>query len=141
LQKGNSTMARMIFPNLPVKDVAASTAFYEALGFTKNAQFSDERTASMVVDEHIVIMLLEESRWKEFTSKAIPDARTTAEVMLAFSAESKDEVNDLYARGLAAGGSEGGAPQDHGFMMSKSLQDPDGHTIEFVWMDPAAIQG
>lgn len=134
-------MARMIFPNLPVKDIARSTSFYEALGFTKNAQFSDERASSMVVAENIVIMLLEESRWKDFTSKAIPDARTTCEVMLAVSAESKDEVNDLYAKGLAAGGSEGNAPQDHGFMMSKSLQDPDGHILEFFWMDPAVIEG
>jgi len=134
-------MARMIFVNLPVKDVAASTAFYEALGFTKNAQFSDERTASLVVSEHIVIMVLHESRWQEFTSKVIPDAKTAAEVMLALSADSKDEVDDLYTRGLAAGGSEGNPPQDHGFMLSKSLQDPDGHILEFVWMDPAMVQG
>lgn len=134
-------MARMIFPNLPVKDVAASTAFYEALGFTKNPQFSDEHTASLVVDEHIVFMLLEESRWKAFTAKAIPDARTTSEVMLALSAESRQEVDDLYARGLAAGGSAGNPPQDHGFMYGKSLQDPDGHILEFVWMDPAMVEG
>lgn len=134
-------MARMIFPNLPVKDIAVSTAFYEALGFEKNPQFSDERTSSMVVAENIVIMLLEESRWKDFTSKTIADAKTTSEIMLAISAESKEEVDDLYAKGLAAGGSEGNPPQDHGFMMSKSLQDPDGHIFEFVWMDPAAIQG
>ncbi|MGB3327350.1 MAG: VOC family protein [Thermomicrobiales bacterium] len=131
----------MIFPNLPVKDIAASTAFYEALGFTKNAQFSDERTSSMVVSEAIVIMLLEESRWKEFTTKTIPDAKTTSEIMLALSADSKEEVDDLYTKGLAAGGSEGNPPQDHGFMVSKSLQDPDGHILEFVWMDPAAVQG
>lgn len=134
-------MARMIFPNLPVKDIAVSTAFYEALGFEKNPQFSDERTSSMVVAENIVIMLLEESRWKDFTSKTIADAKTTSEIMLAISAESKEEVDDLYAKGLAAGGSEGNPPQDLGFMMSKSLQDPDGHIFEFVWMDPAAIQG
>ncbi|MGC4192027.1 MAG: VOC family protein [Thermomicrobiales bacterium] len=134
-------MARMIFPNLPVKDVAASTAFYEALGFTKNAQFSDDRTASMVVDEHIVIMLLEESRWKEFTTKAIPDGKTSSEVMIALSAESKDEVDGFYTKGLAAGGSEGNPLQDLGFMYGKSVQDPDGHILEFVWMDPAVVQG
>ncbi|MGC4105275.1 MAG: VOC family protein [Thermomicrobiales bacterium] len=134
-------MARMIFPNLPVKDIAASVAFYEALGFTKNAQFSDENTASMVVDEHIVIMLLHESRWKDFTTKAIPDAHATCEVMLAFSTESKDEVDALYTKGLAAGGAEGNPPQDHGFMYGKSVEDPDGHILEFFWMDPATVQG
>lgn len=130
----------MIFPHLPVKNVAASTAFYEALGFTRNAQFSDERVASMVVNEYIVVMLMDEPRWKEFTPKTIPDAKTTAEVMLAFSAESREEVDALYEKGLAAGGSQGGEPQDHGFMFSRGLEDPDGHTIEFVWMDPAMIQ-
>lgn len=131
----------MIFPNLPVKDIAVSTAFYEALGFTKNLQFSDERASSMVVADNIVIMLLDESRWKDFTSKAIPDAKATCEVMLAISAESREEVDAFYEKGLAAGGSEGNAPQDHGFMYGKSLQDPDGHILEFFWMDPSAVEG
>lgn len=139
--KGHDPVARMIFPNLPVKDIAASTAFYEGLGFTKNPQFSDERTSSIVIADNIVIMLLEESRWKDFTSRPIPDAKTTCGVMLAISADSREEVDAFYDKGLAAGGSEGNAPQDHGFMYGKSLQDPDGHILEFVWMDPSAIEG
>ena len=135
-------MPRMIFINLPVADLRRSTAFYEAVGATNNPQFSDETAACMVVSDTIHVMLLTYAKWQTFTSKAIPDAKASAQVLLCLSQESRDDVSAMVDRAVAAGGSADPIPvQDFGFMYGRSFEDPDGHIWELMWMDmPAAAK-
>jgi uncharacterized protein len=132
-------MTQMIFVNLPVTDLEKSKAFYEKVGFTNNPQFTDDTAACMVLSEAINVMLLTHAKWGDFTSKAIPDARSNAQVMLALSADSKDAVNSLVDKAVAAGGAADPTPtQDFGFMFGRSFEDPDGHIWETMWMDMEA---
>lgn len=134
-------MSRMIFVNLPATDLARSRAFYEALGFVNNPQFTDDTAACMVWSEAIFVMILTHEKWAQFTNRPIPDSGSS-EVMLCLSCESRDEVESLNAKGGAAGGTADINPaQDHGFMMSHAVADPDGHVWELMWMDPAAVSG
>ncbi|MBO0984649.1 VOC family protein [Rathayibacter sp. SD072] len=133
-------MPTMIFVNLAVSDLARSRAFYESLGYSINEGFSDENAVSVVISDSIVAMLLTREFFAEFTSKPIIDATTSTEVQLALSAESREEVDSLHAKALAAGAAPAGE-QDHGFMYSKSFDDLDGHHWDFVWMDPEAAAG
>jgi predicted lactoylglutathione lyase len=130
---------RMIFVNLPVKSVAASRAFFGALGFTFNAQFSNENTAAMVIEENIVVMLLEHARFRDFIKGDIGDPAKGVEVLTCLSAGSRAEVEATIAKALAAGGKPWMPPQDHGFMYGHSFLDLDGHVWEVMWMDPAAV--
>jgi predicted lactoylglutathione lyase len=130
---------RMIFVNLPVRDVNASRAFFSAIGFSHNPAFSDDVTACIVISEQIYVMVMEHARFKDFIRQPIGDARKATEVLLALSCESRTEVDDIRAKALAAGGSEWMPSQDHGFMYGASFQDIDGHVWELTWMDPAAI--
>jgi predicted lactoylglutathione lyase len=130
---------RMIFVNLPVKDVQASRKFFGALGFTFNEQFSNENTAAMVIEENIVAMLLEHARFRDFIKGDISDPAKGVEVLTCLSASSRAEVEDTIAKALAAGGKSWMPPQDHGFMYGHSFQDLDGHVWEVMWMDPAAV--
>lgn len=132
---------QMIFVNLPVNDLDASKTFFTELGYSLNAQFSDDNAASVVISDTIVAMLLKKEFYATFTSKEIADATKTSEVLLCLSAESRAKVDELIAKALAAGGTEPREPQDHGFMYGRAFEDLDGHTWEVVWMDPAAIQG
>ena len=133
-------MARMIFVNLPVSSLPASMAFYEALGFSNNPQFTDETAACMVWSEAIYVMLLTHDKWRQFTAKPIVDAHANAQVLLCLSADSRDEVSRLVEQASAAGGKADPTPvQDYGFMFGRSFEDPDGHIWEVMWMDPAAI--
>ena len=132
---------RMIFPNLPVTDLDRAKAFYAGLGFTFNEQFSDERTASVVIEENIVVMLLTRDRFAEFLPGPIGDPAHATSVMFALSVGSRAEADDLLARALASGGKPWQPAQDHGFMYGTSFTDPDGNVWEAVWMDPAAIAG
>lgn len=132
-------MARMIFVNLPVADLDASMAFYKALGFENNPQFTDETAACMVWSEAINVMLLTHAKWRDFTSRPIPPS-TSSEVMLALSCDSREAVDAMTEGAAANGGTADLNPaQDHGFMYSRSLLDPDGHIWEPMWMDPSAI--
>lgn len=132
---------QMIFVNLPVEDIDASRKFYTALGYSINEQFSDESTASVVISDTIIAMLLTKEKYAQFTKKEIADARKSSEVLLALSAESREKVDELVEKALAAGGTVVGDTQDLGFMYGRSFDDLDGHTWEVVWMDPAAIEG
>ncbi|MET8375273.1 VOC family protein [Streptomyces microflavus] len=134
-------MAQMIFVNLPVKDLATSKGFFEKLGYGINPQFSDDKTACVVLSDTIFVMLLTEPRFKDFTKKDIADASRTTEVILALSADSREKVDELADAALAAGGSPAGDTQDLGFMYGRSFQDPDHHIWEVMWMDPAAVEG
>ena len=134
-------MSRMIFVNLPVKDVAVSREFFAGLGFEFNDQFSDEHTASMIVSDLATVMLLEEPRFKDFIKDDIADTTKVREALFALSADSKDAVNALCDGALSSGGSAWMDPQDHGFMYGRSFLDPDNHVWEVMWMDPAVASG
>jgi uncharacterized protein len=132
-------MSKMIFVNLPVADLARSTAFYEAIGATKNPQFSDHTASSMVFSDTIYVMLLTHDKFRQFTSKKIADAKTTCEVMICLSADSRNAVDDLVGKASGAGGNPDPSPkQDYGFMYGRSFEDPDGHIWEVMWMDVEA---
>ena len=135
-------MPRMIFVNLPVADVKRSTAFYEAIGATKNPQFSDDSTSCMVISDTIFVMILTHEKFRQFSPKAIPNAHETAQVLLALSADSREAVDDMTAKAGAQGVKLDPCPQqDYGFMYGRSFEDPDGHIWEVMWMDPAAVEG
>jgi predicted lactoylglutathione lyase len=135
-----AAQSRLIFVNLPVKDLSASKRFFEALGFGFNEKFTDESGACMVVSEQAFVMLLAESRFADFATKPIADARTTTEAILAVSAESRDAVDAFADAALAAGGSRAGEPMDHGFMYGRSFDDLDGHHWEVMWMSAEAVE-
>ena len=133
-------MPSKIFVNLPVKDLDKSKAFFGKLGYTFNAQFTDETAACMVISDDIYSMLLTEAKFKEFSKKPMADAHKTTEVMIALSMDSKDEVNRVVDAALKAGGSEARDPHDYGFMFLRSFSDLDGHTWEIFWMDSKHVQ-
>lgn len=134
-------MPRMIFVNLPVANLAKSMAFYTAIGFRNNPHFTDETAACMVWSDAIHVMLLTHAKWKTFTSRPIPPT-TASEVMLALSLDSRAEVDAMNKLVAGNGGTADINPaQDHGFMYSRALADPDGHVWEAFWMDPAAVPG
>ncbi|ODT62694.1 MAG: glyoxalase [Phenylobacterium sp. SCN 69-14] len=130
---------RMIFVNLPVKSVAASRAFFGALGYGFNEQFSNEETACMVVDENIFVMLLEHQRFRDFITGEISDATKATEVLTCLSADSRAEIDDILAKALAAGAKPWKPVLDMGPMYGCSFQDLDGHVWEYMYMDMAAI--
>ncbi len=129
-------MSKMIFLNLPVRDVPRATAFYEALGAQKDARFCDGSTSCMVISETIFAMLLSHERFGQFTSKKIVDARDSAEVLLCLTASSRAEVDAMVAKAVSGGGkADPCATQDYGFMYGRSFEDLDGHIWEVTWMD------
>ena len=133
-------MAQMIFVNLPVADLARSRAFFAALGWRFDERFCDEGGALMGVgnSDTIHAMLLTHDKFREFTSKSIADTRTSTEVLLAISRDSREEVDALLDKALAAGAAEPRPVQDYGFMYGRAFEDPDGHTWEVMWMDVEA---
>jgi predicted lactoylglutathione lyase len=132
-------MTKMIFVNLPVKDLPASMAFYKALGFVNNPTFTDDTAACMVWSEAIMVMLLTHAKWSTFTKRPIPPS-TSSEVMLAISCDSREAVDAMNKAAAANGGTPDINPrQDLGFMYNRNLADPDGHVWEAMWMDPAAF--
>jgi len=133
-------MGRMIFVNLPVADVARATAFYEALGFTRNDRFSNEQASAMVWSEAIQVMLLDRAFYATFTDKQLIDARTTSGVLLAISLDSRGDVDSITEEAIASGGRETRERQDMGFMYSRAFEDLDGHTWEPMFMDMAAAE-
>jgi predicted lactoylglutathione lyase len=133
-------MATMIFVNLPVKDLNRSVDFFTKLGYTFNAQFTDENATCMVISDAIYVMLLVEPFFKTFTNKEIADATKSTEVIVSLSAESRDEVDALVRKAVDAGATTIKEPIDQGFMYGHGFQDLDGHLWETMWMDPAAVQ-
>lgn len=130
-------MAKQMFLNLPVKDLDKTVQFFTALGFSFNPDFTDENATSMIINDDAFVMLLVEGYFKTFTSKAIADASSTTEAIMSFSVGSRDEVDEMVRKALAAGGTPSHEAQDYGFMYTHSFQDPDGHLWEVFWMDPA----
>ncbi|WP_298261530.1 VOC family protein [Bradyrhizobium sp.] len=131
-------MTKMIFVNLPVRNLDRSTAFYQAIGGTKNPQFSDETASSMVFSEAIHVMLLTHDKYRMFTQRPIADAHEKSAALLALTVEERTDVDVIVDRAAAAGGVADPNPkQDHGFMYGRSFEDPDGNVWELIWMAPA----
>jgi uncharacterized protein len=125
---------RQIFVNLPVKDLERSKNFFSSLGFGFDARFTDDKGACLVIEkDSIYAMLITEPFFKTFTPRAVADAKSTSEVLLALSCSSDREVDDLVAKATAAGG-KAIKEQDHGFMYYRSFEDPDGHIWELLHM-------
>ena len=133
-------MPTQIFVNLPVKNLAQSIDFFTKLGFTFNAQFTDETATCMIVSEDIFVMLLTHEKFKTFTPNPICDATKSTEVLVCLSRDSREKVDEIVRQAIAAGGRTYNAPQDHGFMYAHGFQDPDGHIWEVMHMDPSAIK-
>ena len=133
-------MATKIFVNLPVKDLPRSMKFFAALGYKHNPQFTDDTAACIVISEDIYVMLLTHPKFKDFTPKEIADARTTTEVLTCLTCDSREQVDDLVRKAVAAGGSTYAASKDYGFMYQHGFQDPDGHLWELIHMQPGAAQ-
>ena len=132
-------MPKMIFVNLPVRDLAASTPFYVALGGTVNPQFSNDRAACVMLSDAIGVMLLTYGHYRQFSQRPIGDARRESQALLALSVDSRDAVDATVAGAAAAGGHADPNPvQDHGFMYGRSVEDPDGYVWEVMWMDAAS---
>lgn len=131
-------MFRQIFVNLPVKDIARSKAFFEALGLRFNPRFTNEQGACLEIGENFYAMLLIEPFFQGFTKKTISDAHHSTEVLIALSVNSRAEVEDVMAKAVAAGATTPNAPVDHGFMYQHGFADLDGHQWEVFWMDEAA---
>ncbi|MGW0992963.1 VOC family protein [Streptomyces sp. NPDC002520] len=131
---------QMIFVNLLTNDVAATKKFFTELGYTINPQFSNDDCACVQISDTIVAMLMTKQHWSQFTQKELVDSTKASEVLLCLSAESREKVDELVDKALAAGGTVHSEPQDHGFMYGRSFDDLDGHTWEVMWMDPAAVQ-
>jgi predicted lactoylglutathione lyase len=120
-------MVKQVFINLPVADVPKSVAFFKALGFSHDPQFSGDAAACIVISDTIFVMLGSHAKFREFTPKAICDTSKAVEVLLNLHCESRDEVDGLVAKAVAAGGSTYDEPEDFGFMYTHSFVDPDGH--------------
>ncbi|WP_199200211.1 VOC family protein [Adhaeribacter arboris] len=133
-------MATQIFVNLPVKDLNKSIEFFKNLGYSFNPQFTDENATCLIISDTIYVMLLVEPFFKSFTKKAIPDTTQNAQVILALSAESREGVDDLVNKAIAAGATTPNDKQDQGFMYGWGFQDLDGHLWEVMYMDPSAVQ-
>ncbi|RQP23172.1 VOC family protein [Piscinibacter terrae] len=132
-------MTKLIYISLPVADLNASMAFYKALGFGQNPQFSDETGACMVWSESIYVMLITHAKWRTLTQRPFPPAGT-AKMMLTLAMDSRDAVDAMNRAAAAHGGqADVNLPEDMGFMYTRDLADPDGHMWGMCWMDPAAM--
>lgn len=130
-------MARIIFPNLAVSDLERSKTFYSGLGFPVNEQFTDENASAIVVSDQIMLMLLS----PEFAAESgLVQPQGSPTISIALSAENREEVDSLFEKSIAGGASARGETTDLGFMYSRGVTDPDGHYLDFVWMDPEAIE-
>jgi predicted lactoylglutathione lyase len=129
-------MATQIFVNLPVKDLQRSVAFFTALGYDFNLNFTNENATCMIVSENIFVMLLVESFFQTFIKKEICDARKSTEVLVCLSCDSRAQVDELVAKAVAAGGTIPREVLDYGFMYNQAFEDLDGHIWELVYMEP-----
>ena len=134
-------MATQIFVNLPVKDLQRSIAFFTALGYTFNLNYTNEDATCMVIGDNIFAMLLVEKFFKSFISKEICDTRKSTEVLLALSCDNRAQVDEQIAKAVAAGATIARDPQDLGFMYSQAFEDLDGHIWELFYMEPSAEGG
>ncbi len=133
-------MAMQTFVNLPVKDLAKARAFFTALGFSFDPEFTDENATRMIISDDTSVMLAVEPFFKGFIEpQEIADTSRSREVIVGLSAESREHVDELAETALAAGGEPLGEPDDQGFMYMRGFRDLDGHQWSFIYMDMSAI--
>lgn len=132
-------MFSSVFLNLPIENLKKSVEFFAGLGFTFNAQFTDEQTTCMVISDSIYVMLVEKAKYQTFTQKKIAD-RDTSEILLSFACESSAQVRELSEKAFALGAKKVNEPEDMGFMFSWGFEDLDGHAWDLFWMNPDHIQ-
>lgn len=135
------TNPHKLFVNIPVSDLQRSITFFEALGFRFNPHFTDATGTCMLVGEDAYFMLLTRERFAGFSQRPMGDPAAETNALFALSVESREAVDAMVGRAIAAGGSHAVEPMDHGFMYGWSFRDVDGHHWEVFWMDPAAIGG
>jgi|SRR5690606_19986961 len=133
------TKINQIFINLPVKDLNKSIEFFTKVGFTFNAQFTDENATCMIIGENMFAMLLTEKYFSTFITKPIADAKKATEVITALSVSSRDEVESIIEKAFAAGGKQYKDPIDYGWMYNRNFEDLDGHQWEIFYMDMSAM--
>lgn len=137
----NTDNPTLLFVNLPVNSVDTTKAFFSGLGFTFNTMFCSEDTLCMELNPMASVMFLERKRFADFTPKTVADAHKSSEVLICISRESRAAVDELTQRALSLGATEAREPQEHGFMYGRSINDPDGHIWEIIWMDMAQFPG
>lgn len=130
--------AEKTFVNLPVKDLKKTVEFFTKLGFEFDPQYTDANATCMIVNSNTFVMLLVEEFFQTFIKKELADASRTSEVIMALTADSRAQVDELVNKALEAGGKPYNDPVDHGFMYTWSFQDPDNHLWELFYMDPNA---
>ena len=131
---------RKLFVNLAVEDLDSSVEFFTALGFSFDPRFTDGRATCMLIGEDAYAMLLTRPRFADFTTKETCDSRSLTEAILAVTADSREEVDQLTETALEAGGTPAAEPMEQGFMYDRSFHDPEGHHWEVFWMDPRAAE-
>jgi len=129
-----------IFVNLPVQNLSRSMDFFKALGYSFNMQFTNEDGACLVLGDDIFVMLVVKPFFKSFITNDVADSKQVAEVIISLSVNSREAVEALADKALAAGGSPSKEPSDMGFMYTRSFLDPDGHHWEVFYMDPNHVQ-
>lgn len=134
------TRSRKVFINLPVRDLERTKSFFAKLGFTFNAQFTDDKAACMILSEEGYVMLLSDAFFKTMNEREICDPERQTEAAFALSCVSRDEVNEMVKVAVESGGKQASKPADYGFMYQWGFYDPDGHHWEVLWMDPAHVQ-
>lgn len=132
-------MSTQIFITVTTTDLERTKGFYNALGWRLNPELSDDNGVCFVVDEGIYLMVLRREFFSTLTDKQFADPRTHAQALHALGCDSREAVDAIVERGVAAGGSAPGEPQDYGFMYARDLEDPDGNGIQFHYMVPDAV--
>ena len=133
-------MSRMIFVNLPISNLEKSKAFYTALGYTINPQFSDDTAACVVISDAIYLMILTHPKFDSFLTLPRADTTKSTSALIALSCEDRAAVDKMTEAALKFGGSEPKPAADHGFMYTRTFMDPDGNVFEPLWMDPSFVQ-
>ena len=133
-------MPTLLFANLPVENFARSRAFWEALGYHFNPQFTNENTGCLVISDTIYAMLLEHERFADFAPRPIGDVRNHVQAALSFSAPSREAIDEIVEKAGAAGATVDPEVSDRGYMYSRQFTDLDGHIWTYMWMDPAVIE-
>ena len=129
-----------VFVNLPTSDLERAKAFYTALGCEISPQFTDENAACIVWSQDIYFMVLTREFFATFTDKPIADPHQSLQVSSSFTCDSREEVDAIMEKALAAGGTEPKPAQDYGFMYSRDIDDPDGNSLGFLYMTPEAVE-
>ena len=132
-------MPKHIYVNLHVKDLERSIAFFTKLGYAFNPQFTDEKAACLIISDTIFVMLLVEPFFESFTKKPVCDTSNSIEAIMGLSTESREAVDEIVEKAIAAGGISPNPPYDHDFMYGRGFTDLDGHQWEYMFMEAAAV--